>query len=555
MNSSQPLSTEDLDLPESESHASDGSFDYDLVVIGSGPAGQKGAISAAKAGARVAIVERDPLAGGVCLNTGTVPSKTLREAVLYLTGWRQRGIYGEQYRVKDHITSSDLLARTAFVIAQEREIINQGLEHNRVERLVGIGRVAGPHAVSIDIGGMETLVRTRNILLAVGTKPRRPPEVPFDDINIFDSDAIFSRDNELRPLPDSLIVLGAGVIGIEYATMFACLNIPTTLIDPRPNPLEFADEEMSALLYETVRRQGVKLVFGAPHASIEAVGDGTTTTGRAKVTLQDGTSHTADGLLFALGRVPAIDGLGLKEVGVAVDRRNYILVDESFRTSVPSIYAAGDVIGFPMLASTSADQGRVAALNALGTPATLHPDFLPFGIYTIPEMSMVGKTEQSLKKDGVPYYKGTALYRDTARGKILGDLHGALKLIFHRETNKLLGVHVVGEGASELLHIGQAVLHFDGDITFFLDNVFNYPTLAEAYKNAARNAQNRLRGVATHRTDILDQVFHDPLGTVLQENPSSQSGKTATAAHPAAPPSVPSLPVLPTPAAPKSTTT
>lgn len=482
-------------------------YDFDIVVIGSGPAGQKAAISAAKAGASVAIVERDPLAGGVCLNTGTIPSKTLREAVLYLTGWRQRGIYGKNYRLKDQITSGDLLDRTNYVIELEREVINAQLALNGVARLVGTARLAGAEAVSVNLGGSETVVSARKIIVCAGTVPRRPADVPFDDVNIFDSDAVFGRENELRPLPDSVIVLGAGVIGIEYACMFSALGIPTTLVDPRANPLEFVDDEISPVLYESMRQNGVTLKFGATYKKIELIDGPGISTDRVLAELSDGSTVRADGLLFALGRIPATEPMGLADFGVALDKRGYVVVDKNYRSSVPSIYAAGDVIGFPSLASTSADQGRLAAMHALGIEAEGYRDSIPYGIYTIPEISMAGKTEQQLKKEGTPYFIGTGLWRETARGKIIGDVTGALKLVFSAEDKRLLGVHIIGEGATELLHIGQAVMHFQGGVDYFLNTVFNYPTLAEAYKIGARNALNRLVGKASHTAPLLEQVY------------------------------------------------
>lgn len=479
-------------------------FDFDLLVIGSGPAGQKAAISAAKHGARVALVERDALAGGACLNTGTIPSKTLREAVLYLTGYRQRGLYGEKSRTKDKIAAQDLYDRTNLVIRLERGDINDNLVTNGVARLVGAARLVGPNEVEIVLAGECTRVRAEKIVLCVGTKPRRPADVPFDDDTIFDSDAVFGRGNQLRPLPDSIVVLGAGVIGIEYACMFAALDIPTTLVDPRPDPLAFVDGEISALLYENLKRRGATLVFGAKHKSV-AIVDGDRR--RARLTLEDGRTFDAATLLFALGRVPAVDGLGLDKAGVAVDDRGLVKVDADYRTNVPSIYAAGDVIGFPSLAATSAEQGRIAALHALGVRAEWNPGSIPYGIYTIPEIGMVGKTERELQKEGVAHFKGTALFRDTARGKILGDLAGALKLVFRADDRKLVGVHIVGEGATELLHIGQAVMHFGGDPDYFVNTVFNYPTLAEAYKIAALNAVNRIAGRTSHTAPLHEQIY------------------------------------------------
>jgi NAD(P) transhydrogenase len=485
--------------------------DYDLLIIGSGPAGQKAAISAAKCGARVGLVEREPLAGGVCLNTGTIPSKSLREAVMYLSGYRQRGYYGSTYRMKENIKRSDLMARTSHVVRLERDVINEDLDNNGVRRLVGTARVTGPHGVAVECGGSETHCTAENILIAVGTRPRRPADVPFDSWNVFDSDGLYLNGSELVPLPDSVIVLGAGVIGIEYACMFATLDIPTTLVDPRPNPLGFVDEEIAPVLYDSMESQGVHLIFGTVHSSIEILGEPDQPDARVRATLADGTVLEADALLFTLGREPATAGLGLAEVGVELDKRGYIKVDKNFRSSVPSIYAAGDVVGFPSLASTSSEQGRVAAMHALGQAQPWEVDLLPYGIYTIPEISMVGKTEAQLRETGIGYFKGTALWRDTARGKILGDLSGALKLLFRSSDRKLVGIHIIGEGATELVHIGQAVMAFGGGPAYFLQSVFNYPTLAEAYKRAAHNAINRLSGTAHSTAPLREQVMHGNL--------------------------------------------
>lgn len=484
-------------------------YQFDLVIIGSGPAGQKAAFTAANEGARVAMVERDPLAGGVCLNTGTIPSKTLREAVLYLTGYRQRGYYGENYHLKDHVSSGDLIARTAHVVRQERQEINHRLEHLGVQRFVGKARLAGPHDVVVEIGpGYEERITAESILLCVGTRPRRPAEVPFDDLNIFDSDAVFGRENELKPLPDNIIVMGAGVIGIEYASMFAALDIPTILVDPRPNPLAFVDDCVSELLYDHLRAHGVELIFNDSYETVQlGAGDGFRK--RVSVALKSGRRIEGDSLLFALGRSPATDNMGLEAAGVAIDKRGQILVDGSYRTNVPSILAAGDVIGFPSLASTSAEQGRIAALTALGRDVKWQPDTVPYGIYTIPEISMAGKTEQQCAAENLPVYIGTALWRDTARGKILGDLTGALKLIFRQDNSQLIGVHIIGEGATEMVHIGQAVMHFKGTPEYFTNVVFNYPTLAEAYKMAATNAVLRREGKSTETAPLPVQIRQD----------------------------------------------
>lgn len=483
-----------------------GGWNFDLMVIGSGPAGQKAATTAARAGARVALVERDPMAGGVCLNTGTIPSKSLREAVMYLTGYRQRGYYGEKYRLKDKVSTGDLLARTNHVIRMERETVNEELVAQSVTRIVGFGRVSGRHEVSVRVGDQEYVYTTHRLIVSTGTQPRRPPEVPFDEVNIFDSDSVFGTNNQLRPLPDSMIVLGAGVIGIEYASMFGALGIPTFLVDARPSPLSFVDDEIAHILYDTLERNGVSLRFGQEFGNVYTKGEPRKLLTRALIDLATGETLEADALLFSLGRTPMTGGIGLESQGVELDRRGNIVVNEQYQTGAEWIYAAGDVIGFPALASTSSEQGRIAALHALGIPVTWHPDTIPYGIYTIPEVSMVGATEQQLKKDGTPYYCGTSLWRDTARGKIIGDLSGALKLLFSSETNHLIGVHIIGEGATELLHIGQAVMHFGGGPEYFTSTVFNYPTLAEAYKIAAHNAQNRLQGTAIRTTPLREQL-------------------------------------------------
>ncbi len=478
----------------------------DLIVIGSGPAGQKAAIFAAKAGARVALVEREPMAGGVCLNTGTIPSKSLREAVMYLTGYRQRGYYGEKFRLKDKVSAGDLYDRTNHVITLERAAINEQLISNNVMSIIGRGVVRGPHEVGVVLGQQEFTYKANRILIAVGTKTRRPSDLAFDDDNLFDSDRVFGRDNELRPLPDSMIVLGAGVIGIEYCTMFAALDVPTILVDPRPVPMGFIDSDIAEILYDSLRKSGCRLIFGQNYKKIDVLETAKGATGRVNVELDGGETISADACLFAMGRTPATAELGLVEVGVVMDKRGYVIVDEKYRTSIPSIYAAGDVIGFPSLASTSAEQGRVAAADALGLPFTTNEESIPYGIYTIPEISMVGKTEEKLKEENEGYFIGTALWRDTARGKILGDRTGAMKLIFATSDNRLLGVHCIGEGATEILHIGQAVMHFGGGVDYFLETVFNYPTLAEAYKIAAHNAVNRLHGRARHVAPLVEQV-------------------------------------------------
>jgi NAD(P) transhydrogenase len=485
------------------------SFEYDLVVIGSGPAGQKAAICAAKLGGRVALIQNNPEPGGVSLNTGTIPSKSFREAVVYLTGYRQRGFYGEKCRIKEQIQANDLVERTNKVIHHERLEQAENLRHNNVEIIVGVGSLESPHEVSVVMrgSGERKLLSAFRIILCTGTRPRRPADVPFDEVNIFDSDDVFGKDNRIRPLPDSVIVLGAGIIGIEYASMFIALGIPTILVDSRLDPLRFVDHEIAELFYEALRNEGAQLLFGDSHASIRKVEPELADhTAHVEVTLKSGKVITADSLLFALGRVPNVQNIGLEKVGVKLNERGNVQVDERFRTTVRSIYAAGDVIGFPSLASTSAEQGRQAALYSFGVPVRHEDLTLPYGIYTIPEMSLVGKTEEELNAEEIEYVVGTSLIWQTARGKILGEQYGALKLLFCKQTHKLLGVHIIGEGATELIHIGQTVLHFGGGIEYLCDAVFNYPTLAECYKVAAFNAMNRLAGTAHSTEPLRDQL-------------------------------------------------
>ncbi|MCC5876094.1 MAG: Si-specific NAD(P)(+) transhydrogenase [Candidatus Sumerlaeia bacterium] len=488
-------------------------YDYDLLVIGSGPAGQKGAIAAADEGARVAIVEKNPLTGGVCLNTGTIPSKSLREAVLFLSGYRQRGYYGDNFRLKERVKTGDLVSRTNHVIQLEREVIDSQLSHHGVKTINGTATVVGPHHVKVELadGGTQRLTAS-SILIAVGTKPRRPVDVPFDSMNILDSDGLFHNGTDVVPLPDSIAVLGSGVIGIEYASMFGALDIPVVLVDPRENPISFVDGEISRILFDRLSSLGMELVFGDDYSAISIIGQRDNPDARVRLQLNSGREYTSDSLLFALGREPLTRRLGLERVGVEMDRRGYITVDESYRSTVPSIFAAGDVIGFPSLASTSADQGRIAALNAIGGTLRWVARSLPFAIYTIPEISMIGSTEEELIADKVDYVKGTALWRHTARGKIIGDLSGAIKLLFTREDRRLVGVHIIGDGAAELLHIGQAVMDMEGPgLDYFLRTVFNYPTLGETYKMAAFNAARKLEGRVEEDKPLCEQVLHGEL--------------------------------------------
>lgn len=456
---------------------------YDMVVLGSGPAGQKAAIQAAKLRRRVAVVEARTI-GGVCINSGTIPSKTLREAVLYLWGYRQRSFYGRSYRVKEDLTIRDLLSRAEQVRQRENDVVRDQMARNRVCFLEGRGRFVDPHTIEVREPGRARELRADFVVIATGTRPARPPEVDFDERRIIDSDGLLG----LEELPRSMVIAGAGVIGWEYATIFAAAGVSVTLIDKRPNPLEFVDGEIIEALKYQNRRLGVTIRFGEEVARVERPDGGD----RVVATLRSGKRISADTLLFSAGRMGATGDLNLEAAGLEADGRGRLRVDEHYRTAVPHIYAVGDVIGFPSLASTSMEQGRLAARHAFGTPGKLDAGHLPFGIFAIPEIGMVGATEEELTEQAVPYEVGRAHYREIARGAILGDDVGMLKLLFHADTRELLGAHAMGENATELIHIGQAALILGGKLDYFLDTVFNYPTLAECYKVAALDAMNKL---------------------------------------------------------------
>jgi NAD(P) transhydrogenase len=460
--------------------------DYDLLVIGSGPGGQKAAIAAAKLDRRVALVERPDMLGGVCLNTGTIPSKTLRQAILYLTGVDQREIYGQSYRVKDEITIADLTARTSHVVSRENDVVRSQLTRNRVTIIGGTARFIGPHEVEVDDGRRVRKVSAENVVIATGTTPARPPSVDFDDKTIIDSDGM----NHLEQVPRSMVVVGAGVIGIEYASMFAALGTKVTVVERRDRMLEFCDLEVVEALKYHLRDLAVTFRFGETVASVEARPDGAITV------LRSGKKIPADTVLYSAGRQGVTTELGLGNAGLAADDRGRIKVDEFYRTDVAHIYAVGDVIGFPALAATSMEQGRLAAHHAFGEPIRASDTPQPIGIYSIPEISFVGRTEDELTDACVPFEVGVSRYRELARGQIVGDSYGVLKLLVSPEDRKLLGVHVFGTGATELIHIGQAVMGCGGTVDYLVDAVFNYPTLAESYKVAALDATNKMRQVS-----------------------------------------------------------
>lgn len=468
-------------------------LEYDLVVIGSGPGGQKAAIAAAKLGKSVAVVERGQMLGGVCVNTGTIPSKTLREAVLYLTGMSQRDLYGASYRVKEKITPADLLARTQHVIGKEVDVVRNQLMRNGIELYVGHGRFIDEHTVLIeDPGRAEHItISGRYIIIATGTTPARPAGVEFDENRVLDSDGIL----DLKSIPGSMVVVGAGVIGIEYASMFAALGTKVTVVEKRDSMLDFCDPEIVEALRFHLRDLAVTFRFGEEVTAVDVGSAGTVTT------LASGKQIPAETVMYSAGRQGQTGHLDLTNAGLEADNRGRIFVDDkTFQTKVDHIYAVGDVIGFPALAATSMEQGRLAAYHAFGEPTAGMTELQPIGIYSIPEVSYVGATEVDLTKNSIPYEVGVSRYRELARGQIAGDSYGMLKLLVSTEDLKLLGVHIFGTAATELVHIGQAVMGCGGTVEYLVDAVFNYPTFSEAYKVAALDVMNKLRALSQFRS-------------------------------------------------------
>ncbi|HVM75012.1 MAG TPA: Si-specific NAD(P)(+) transhydrogenase [Candidatus Saccharimonadales bacterium] len=456
---------------------------YDLVVIGSGPGGQRAAIQAAKAGKHAAVVEKLTMVGGVCINTGTIPSKTMREAVLHLSGFYNQAFYGANYHVKENITMNDLNFRVTRVIENEAAVLQDQLKRNGVDLYHGVGSFTDPHNIRVaNTTGFHEL-QAEYVVIAVGTKPATNAKVPINGRNIVNSDQVLN----MPVIPKTLIIVGGGVIGVEYACMFSTLGVRVIIVEKRPRLLEFADAEMVEALSYGMRDRRATMRLNEEVESVEELPDG-----KVAANLVSKKRIVADALLYAVGRQGNIDKLNLTAAGVEADDRGRIKVDADFRTSQPNIFAVGDVIGFPSLASVSMEQGRLAAAKAFGLHVESDPDGYPYGIYTIPQISFIGKTEEQLTEADVPYEVGVAYYREIARGQISGHTEGRLKLLFHRETLDLLGVHIFGENAAELLHIGQAVLLLKGKITYFIHTVFNYPTLAECYKVAAFNGLNRL---------------------------------------------------------------
>ncbi len=455
---------------------------YDLIVIGSGPAGQRAAIQGAKCGKSVALIEQREIVGGVCINTGTIPSKTMREAVLHLSGFLYQGIYGFNARPKDKVGMADLGSRVNQVIHTEADVLRSQLVRNGVELLSARASFLDATHVRLENSHGQSDIEAPAVIIATGTKPAVSPLVPINGRNIINSDQIL----DISQIPKTLIVVGGGVIGVEYACMFCVLGVRVILIEKRPRLLEFADTEIVEALCYHLRDQRVTLRLNEEVASVEETGEGVV------ANLKSNKRIFGDTLLYAVGRQGNVDELNLDAAGIEADKRGRIPVDSEYRTKVPNIYAVGDVIGFPSLASVSMEQGRIASATAFGLKIHSNPATYPYGIYTIPEISFIGKTEEQLTDEDVPYEVGLAYYRETARGQIRGDTTGRLKIIFHRETHELLGVHIIGEGASELVHIGQAVLALKGTVDYFVETVFNYPTLAECYKQAAFNGLNKL---------------------------------------------------------------
>ncbi len=480
---------------------------YDLIIIGSGPSGRAAAIQAGKLGRKVLVIDRRDRLGGVSVHTGTIPSKTLRETVLNLTGWRERSFYGRSYRVKDEIGAGDLKARLHMTLDHEVDLLEHQFNRNHVDTLNGLARFTGPHELEVATqAGDTTRLTADRFLIATGTRTFRPDDIPFNGTTIVDSDEFL----ELGKIPRSLTVVGAGVIGVEYATMFSALDVRVTLIEPRDSFLDYIDQTLIQEFKHEIRENGVDLRLGSPIDLVEDQGT------HVEVTLKNGRHVRSEMLLFAAGRMGATDKLNLSAAGLDTDHRGRLSVErKTYQTMVPHIYATGDVIGHPSLASTSLQQGRVAACHALDTPTLPESPWFPYGIYSVPEISTCGMSEEELQERGIPYEVGVARFRETSRGQIMGLRHGMLKMLVSLKTRRVLGVQIVGEGATELVHIGQAVMNLKGTVDYFVENTFNYPTLAEAYRMAGLDAFNRM--------PIPDQ-FKAPRKKAKAADPAAKNG-------------------------------
>lgn len=457
---------------------------YDLIVIGSGPAGRAAAIQAAKLRRRVLVIERNPRMGGVSVHTGTIPSKTLRETVMNLSGWRERSFYGRSYRAKEEIKASDLKERLHKTLDHEVDIMEHQFARNHVESMTGDARFTGKNEIAVDVAGDENCHLTADkFLIATGTHTYRPDYIPFNKSTIVDGDDLLDLDM----IPRSLIVIGAGVIGVEYATMFSALDVRVTLVEPRDTFLDFIDKTLIAEFTQQIRTNGVDIRLGS---AVEKVED---KAGFVEISMANGRHVRAEMLLFAAGRMGSTQSLNLEAAGLKTDNRGRLDVNrKTYQTDVPHIYAAGDVIGHPSLASTSLQQGRIAACHALETPTLPESPWFPYGVYSVPEMSTVGMSEEEVNGLDIPYEVGVARFSETSRGHIMGLDRGMLKMLVSLKTRRLLGVQIIGEGATELIHIAQAVLNLKGTVDYFVENTFNYPTLAEAYKVAGLDAFNRM---------------------------------------------------------------
>ena len=458
-------------------------FDYDLVIIGSGPGGQKAAIQAGKLGKRVLVVDSNAQLGGACLQDGTIPSKSFREAIMHLSGYRERSHYGKAYRVKQNVLMSDLTSRSNGILNNLEQTIRSQLTRNNISIIQGFASLEGKHQVRIRQGKKEEVVHSDYIIIATGTKPFHPAGFDIDGEVILDSDSIL----RMQKVPRSLGIVGGGVIGCEYGSMFATLGAKVTIVEARSSLLAFVDQELVDLLAYKLREQKVSLILNDKVTCCRRSPDG-----RAVTYLESGKRMVSDVLLISAGRVGNVKGLGLEQVGIQADERGCIKVNENFQTNIDNIYAVGDIIGSPALASTAIEQGRRAAGHAFGIADVSDSLPIPFGIYTIPEIALVGKTERELSQGKVPYEIGISRFSEVERGKIIGEDTGILKILFHRNTLQILGVHVAGENATELVHIGQMVMGFQGSIDHLARSVFNYPTLSQAYKTAALDGLNKV---------------------------------------------------------------
>ncbi|RMG44678.1 MAG: Si-specific NAD(P)(+) transhydrogenase [Candidatus Dadabacteria bacterium] len=461
-------------------------YEYDLVVIGSGPGGQRAAIQAGKLGKRVLLVDLNPQVGGVCLHDGTIPSKSFREAILHLTGYRLRERYGKAYRIKHKIVMEDLLAWSEGIVHEIEQTLRSQLLRNNVEIMCGHGMLLNEHSVKILHRNMEETVTAEFIVLATGTRPRHPEGFDFDNEVVLDSNGILYMDH----LPQTLTIVGGGVIGSEYGSMFATLGLKVTIVEARDEILGFVDQEMIDALSFYLRQQRATILTKEKVIRCTKSKDG-----RAITYLESGKRIVSDVLLVSAGRVGNTDNLGLENVGLKADQRGLLKVNEHYQTDVPNIYAVGDIIGHPALASTAMEQGRSAMLHAFNIDEEHGDGIFPFGIFTIPEIAMVGKTEQQLSEEKVPYDTGICRFEELERGRILGATRGMLKIIFERHTRKLLGVHIMGEGAVELIHIGQCVMSSGGKLDDLVHMIFNYPALSQAYKIAALDGMNKVIAV------------------------------------------------------------